>query len=78
MHLAHKHRVGALALVSAFTSIKCVVRNLAGSLGEALVKQRFDNLGKIGSVACPILLIHGDEDELVPLSHSRSLAGTRD
>ena len=76
MHLAHKHKIGGLVLFSAFTSIKCVVRSLVGSLGEALVKQRFDNLAKIVAVDCPILLIHGDEDDLVPIGHSRSLQGT--
>jgi len=76
VHLAHLHPVGGLVLVSAFTSIKAVVRGVAGSLGEALVRQRFDNLAKMQAVACPVLLIHGDEDELVPVDHARQLQGT--
>ena len=62
-------------LLSAFTSIGSVVKNVAGRIAEALVKQRFDNLSKISSVDSPILIIHGRLDDLVPIDHAYQLRG---
>lgn len=57
--VAKKYKPAALFLVSAFTSIKKVVKNLYGILGEMLVKERFNNLERMKSVKCPVLIIHG-------------------
>lgn len=72
-HIASMCDIGALVLLSPFTSIKCVVGNIAGSLGKALFKQRFDNQAKIPKVKAPILIIHGDQDKLIPLEQSQKL-----
>lgn len=74
MHVASQMQIGALVLISPFTSIKCVAKNIAGVFGEVLVRQRFDNLAKIKHVAAPILLVHGDKDTLIPLAQSEILA----
>lgn len=75
VHICSQADLGALVLVSPFTSIKCVAKNIAGSLGGALVKQRFENLTKISQVSSPILIIHGEADELIPIEQSRRLEG---
>lgn len=36
---------------------------------------RFDNLGKLKHVRCPLLLIHGTADEVIPLWHGQALYG---
>jgi len=33
----------------------------------------FDNLGKMGKIWCDVLLVHGDEDEMITLAHSQEL-----
>ncbi|OIR11020.1 alpha/beta hydrolase family protein [mine drainage metagenome] len=40
---------------------------------EPLLNQRFDSLGKIGSLKIPLLLIHGTWDNLVPYQMSQRL-----
>jgi uncharacterized protein len=40
-----------------------------------LVRDRFDTLAKIGKVACPLLILHGERDRTIPVGHSRRLAG---
>ena len=35
------------------------------------------NLYRYRKVDCPILLIHGDKDEVVPFAHSKKLRGSR-
>jgi hypothetical protein len=76
-YMASQHRCGALVLISPFTSIQSVVRNNYGHLLSRLVKDRFNNEERISNVNCPVLFIHGKEDELIPDEESRKLFGTR-
>ena len=39
-----------------------------------LVRDRFDNIGKMGRVEAPVLVLHGDADAVIPFSHGRALA----
>ena len=53
--------------MSPFTSIRDVARHLVGDmLGFVFVKERFVNIDKIKKVSCPLLIIHGKQDEIVP------------
>lgn len=73
VHLASQHQIGALVLMSAFTSIRDVVKDLAGRWVKYLVKERFNNLRAMTKVTCPTFLIHGQKDKLVPFTHSEEL-----
>ena len=71
--LARHYPVGCLLLMSAFTSIKDVVRNVAGRLAKLMVKERFRNIDHMPYIKCPTFLVHGIRDKLVPYSHSQKL-----
>ena len=43
----------------------------------ALVSERWPIKRYLCEVRCPVLLIHGDRDEVVPFSHSKKLRGWR-
>lgn len=65
----------ALILLSPFESLVA----LAGEKfrwfpGRWLVRDRFDNAGKIGRVRAPVLILHGNSDSLIPVSHAHRLA----
>ena len=49
-------------------------RSLVGPLAPALVPDRFDNLSKIAALKCPIVIIHGTSDEVVPFEMGRRVA----
>ncbi len=66
--LAADRRCAGLILRSAFTS---AFRVFTGR--RLLPFDRFDNLAKIGRVGCPVLVIHGTADPVVPFSHGRRL-----
>ena len=34
---------------------------------------RFDNLQKLGHIKCPVLVIHGKQDEIIPFRHGLQL-----
>jgi pimeloyl-ACP methyl ester carboxylesterase len=40
-----------------------------------LMRDRFDNIGKINRVMAPILILHGTADRTIPYSHAVNLAG---
>jgi fermentation-respiration switch protein FrsA (DUF1100 family) len=58
--------------MSAFTSIKDVAYNLVGSISY-FVNDHFNNLESMKNIKCPVLLIHGEDDQLIPCSHSSKL-----
>jgi len=73
LHLASNRELKSVILLSAFTGIKDIVKNNYGSLVSYLVAERFENIEKVKKVSCPLLLIHGKYDELIPPEHSKTL-----
>lgn len=72
-YLASRRKVGALILMSAFTSIRAVVKDFAGRWAQYLIKERFNNLENIAKVSCPTFLVHGQKDKLIPYTQSEAL-----
>lgn len=68
----NKH-IGGIILQSPYTSIKDVVKFLAGSVAAGIVKNRWHNLNALSSYGDPLLIIHGQKDTIIPPSHSQSL-----
>lgn len=77
VELATRHRVAAVVLVSAYTSIVDLGRTVAGPLARLVLRDRFDSLSKIGRVTVPVVLLHGNRDEVVPVEMGRRLAAAR-
>ena len=66
--LAARVPVGALILEAPFLSTFRVVTHV-----KIVPFDRFDNLAKIDEVRCPLLVIHGTADRVVPFEHGREL-----
>lgn len=65
----------ALVLISPFASLAQVAGEKLWWLpARMLVRDKYDNLAKIPRVTAPILLLHGDADDLIPYHHSEQLA----
>ncbi|TAF12649.1 MAG: alpha/beta hydrolase, partial [Nostocales cyanobacterium] len=60
--------VGGLVLESAFTSAFRVVVPI-----PILPFDKFNNISKIAKVKCPVLVMHGKQDEVVPFTHGEKL-----
>jgi fermentation-respiration switch protein FrsA (DUF1100 family) len=75
--LATEVRPAGLVLESPMTSIPAMARVAYPFLPVSfLVRTRFDNLGKIASVACPLMIIHAADDEIIPPWMGRRLFET--
>jgi fermentation-respiration switch protein FrsA (DUF1100 family) len=65
VHLASKRPCAGLVLVSPFTRLRDVARVHYGPLAM-LAGDGFDAIGLIPKVRRPLLVAHGDQDEIVP------------
>jgi uncharacterized protein len=65
--LADRRPVQGLITFSAFTTMKAMAHKAFPWLPTSLLlRSHFDNLKKIQGIDCPIFMVHGAEDDLVP------------
>lgn len=75
IELASKKPVAGLAIFSPFTSVADMARRVMPFFPTSLLlRHRFDNLAKLPNVKCPILIMHGTRDAIIPFEMSQRLA----
>ena len=76
-YLASRHTFRGIILVSPLASGARLVSsgNLTAKLADAatVVASPFDNLSKLAKSAAPVQLLHGTEDEAIPVRHAKAL-----
>ena len=73
VHLASRHRPRLLLLQSAYVSMLDVKRRIYPYVPGFVLRYPMRSDRWIGSVGCPVFLIHGRRDELIPFSSSERL-----
>jgi fermentation-respiration switch protein FrsA (DUF1100 family) len=74
VNLAINKKAKALILETPFSALKDLAKEKYSFLFPGLfLKYDFDNFSKMENLAIPALLIHGDNDNIIPLSHSKVL-----
>ncbi|MBS0662464.1 MAG: alpha/beta hydrolase [Verrucomicrobia bacterium] len=68
VELAANQPVAGLVLQSPFMSVYRVMTHW-----RLLPFDQFENLRKIGRVRCPVLVMHGRSDEVIPFSHGEAI-----
>ncbi|HTU21125.1 MAG TPA: alpha/beta hydrolase [Gemmataceae bacterium] len=72
--LAHRRPHRALVLVASFTSFPDMAQVCFPWLpGRWLVRNRFDNLGKIAGCRGPVFIAHAPQDALIPFAQGQRL-----
>jgi fermentation-respiration switch protein FrsA (DUF1100 family) len=67
-YLASRHPIGGLILESTFTSVfRLAVRV------PLLPFDKFTNAARLAQVHCPVLVVHGTDDETIPFRHGQQL-----
>jgi fermentation-respiration switch protein FrsA (DUF1100 family) len=67
--------VAGLVLISGYTSLPDVAASAYPFVPvRLLMRDRFDNIGEIGRVSAPILILHGTADWTIPFDHATALA----
>ncbi len=74
VEMAIRYGCAALILESPFLSIAEMAKVSFPFLPVGpLLRTKYDTLSKIGKVKAPILIVHGEQDEIVPFRHGRRL-----
>ena len=77
VQLAAKREVGAVALEAPYTSTVEVAAKIYWWLPvHALMKDQFKSIDFIAAVVAPLLIIHGEEDRLIPVGFGKRLFAT--
>ncbi|HSW59017.1 MAG TPA: alpha/beta hydrolase [Dehalococcoidales bacterium] len=72
--LAARHPPAGLILEAAFPSVPDVASRLYPFLpARFLIRARFDSLSKIERINAPLLMAHGDRDDIIPLEAGQKL-----
>jgi fermentation-respiration switch protein FrsA (DUF1100 family) len=72
--LASRRRPHGLILESPFTSISDMAKRTVPLIPlGALLRTKFDSLSKIDGISAPLLILHGDRDEMVPIELGQQL-----
>lgn len=72
--IASRLPVEGVILESTFTNLGEMARSLYPLPGlRGWLGDRFDSLGRIKDIRAPLLVVHGDRDEIVPLKQGREL-----
>ncbi len=62
-----------LVLQSTFTSLRAVAHHHYPVIPSVVVPDAYPSIRRIAKLSAPLLLLHGDRDEVVPLSEGRAL-----
>jgi fermentation-respiration switch protein FrsA (DUF1100 family) len=74
LDLALREPVAGLVMESAFENTKAMAKLQMPLLPVGwLLRSKFDNLGRIGGLKVPLLMVHGDRDTLVPTAQGRAV-----
>jgi hypothetical protein len=68
IQLATEHPVAGVAVVSTFTRLRDVARHHFGPLAVLVGDGRFDSASRVRGLSVPVLVAHGDRDEIVPFA----------
>lgn len=73
LELALAHPPAGVVLLSAFTSVRDMARLHYRAVPPALVPDAYSSLGRIAGLRAPLLVLHGEDDMIVPVEHARAL-----
>lgn len=74
VQLASEIAPGLLALEAPYTSVAARAQEIYPLLPvKWMLRDRFDSLSKIKKVQAPLLLLHGELDQVIPVTHGRAM-----
>lgn len=73
LKLAAKSKVEGVVLVGAYSSILKVVEDKTNVKFARMFTERWDNASTIKDVPCPCILLHAEQDNVVPFAHAEKL-----
>ncbi|UAJ08830.1 alpha/beta hydrolase [Glacieibacterium megasporae] len=72
--VATGEKLGGLMIVSGFTSLPALAADATGLPIAPLIWDKYDNAAKLTGSTIPIVVLHADNDQVIPISHGQRLA----
>ncbi|MCA2211085.1 alpha/beta hydrolase [Nocardia rosealba] len=73
LELAGEYPPAGIILMSTFSGMRDAARSVYPFLPAPLVPDAYPNLRRIAALRAPVLMMHGEHDELLPLRHAERL-----
>lgn len=73
IHVSRKKEIGGLILVAPLTSGADQAKASGLGLISFLAGDSFNNIGKIEDVLCPVLILHGSRDDIIPIAMGEAI-----
>jgi fermentation-respiration switch protein FrsA (DUF1100 family) len=73
VEMAHRRPAAGLILETPFTTLKDVARVHYPFVPLWFLRTKYESLRKIPEIRVPLLILHGDRDEVIPLEHAQRL-----
>ena len=73
LELALAEPPAGLILQSTFTSVRDIARHHYPIVPRALVPDAYPSIRRIGNLRAPLLVLHGERDDVVPVAHGQKL-----
>lgn len=74
VQMATEYQMAALVLQSPYISVEDRASELYRYIPvKRLLKDKFRSIDKIGSVTAPVLIFHGERDDVIPVKHGHTL-----
>lgn len=74
VQMALERECAALVLEAPYTSVAAVAQSRYWMFPvRRLVLDKFDSLSKIGRVRCPVFVMHGERDRIIPIRYGQEL-----
>ncbi|MFD3746884.1 alpha/beta hydrolase [Nocardia sp. NPDC058633] len=73
LELATEHPPAGMILMSTFSGMRAAARSVYPFLPAPLIPNAYPSVRYIATLRVPVLMMHGDRDELLPLRHAERL-----
>ena len=72
-YIAQRNKIGGLILIQPLTSGKEYIKYHTLNIFSVFAGKSFDNESRIKDIKCPLLVIHGTKDNVIPLSMGKKI-----
>ena len=66
VNVAQHRKIKGLILITPLTSAKALSKNIGFGMFSSFIGDVFDNKSKMQNIICPLLVIHGTNDDVIP------------
>lgn len=70
LELAQRHPPATMVLLSSFSGMRDAARAVYPILPAPLIPDAYPSMRRLAGLRVPVLILHGDQDELIPLSQA--------